>query len=290
MSKALDLTGQRFGRLIVRNRAEDHYTKSGRKIIMWDCDCDCGDHITVSTSHLRSGHTVSCGCKGSESLQHDILDLTGKKFGRLTVLGICPHEPGERVYWLCECDCGNVLKVTSNHLTSGHTKSCGCYRKENSGLINWKHGMAHEKIYGVYKAIKRRCYKEDDPNYKNYGGRGITVCEEWRNSFQEFYKWAESTGYQEGLTIDRIDTNGNYEPENCRWTDMKTQNNNRRNNHLEKYNGEYYTISQLSEISIVDYSTLLSRINAGWEIEKAVETPNTHEKFNDQNGDEETTP
>jgi hypothetical protein len=134
-----------------------------------------------------------------------------------------------------------------------------------------KHGMAHTKIYRVYCRMKQRCYDQNVKEYKHYGGRGIKVCAEWLDDFMEFYKWATENGYKEGLTIDRKDVNGNYEPNNCMWVDRKAQNNNTRANRYITYNGETHTMAQWAEIKGLKLQTLANRLNIyGWDIERAL--------------------
>ena len=203
------------------------------------------------------------------------MDLTGKRFGRLTVIKRVENTKQNRVNWLCLCDCGKYSKASSDHLLSGHTQSCGCLRYERFRYTNTKHGQSHTRIYNIWASMKSRCYnKNNKKDYKDYGGRGITICDEWLNSFNNFYNWAISNGYEEGLTIDRIDVNGNYEPSNCKWSNVIEQANNRRNNHLIEYKGEAHTIAEWSRILGIEYPILLKRISYHkWDICRAFTQP-----------------
>ena len=161
-----------------------------------------------------------------------VKDLTNKRFGRLEVIRREKNE-NYRATWLCKCDCGNKKIISSTHLISGLTKSCGCLGKENRTKSRAKHHKTNTKLYYVWKGMKQRCYNPNNKYYYNYGGRGITICDKWKDDFEEFYKWSVKNGYVENAlhkscTIDRINNDGNYEPSNCRWVDMKIQSNNRR--------------------------------------------------------------
>lgn len=213
-------------------------------------------------------------------------DLTGQRFGRLTVIAFYEKRKspcGNTKYmWECQCDCGNHIIVNADNLKSGHVKSCKCLRKETStdrivqqGRFNIKHGLAGTKIYYAWHSMLERCYNPRNGNFRNYGARGITVCDEWRNDIQAFYKWAMQNGYDkqaEGLScsIDRIDVNGNYEPNNCRWVNQVVQANNRRTNKLFVYKGNTYTMAELARKTGVNYGLLKNRLLHGWAVDMAV--------------------
>ena len=210
------------------------------------------------------------------------IDLTGKKIGRLTVIRrvedyISPKgQHGRR--WLCKCDCGKECIVTATHLNCKDTKSCGCLLQESKG--NTKHNKYHTRLYKIFRKIKERCYNKNCRGYENYGARGIKMCKEWREDFLSFYSWAKENGYDENAkkfdcTIDRIDVNGDYCPENCRWVNMKTQGRNKRNNKFVSFNGETHCLSEWAEKYGIKYLTFYKRyVYKGWDFEKALTTPN----------------
>ena len=206
-----------------------------------------------------------------------LIDLIGQKFGRLTVVERAENgirkDGSPFTRWMCKCDCGKEKIVTGSNLRKGITKSCGCYAKEQTGKINRTHGLKKSKLYVRWRDMKLRCNNPNDSHYKDYGGRGITVCNEWLHDFKAFYDWSISNGFDENLSLDRIDVNGNYEPLNCRWITMKEQQNNRRNNHWITYNGETHTMMQWSEITGINFHTIKGRLKMGWTIERAFTTP-----------------
>lgn len=196
-------------------------------------------------------------------------DLTGMKFGKLTVLGIAfkkPRKPhGYRIYWKCRCECGNCCDVLSDNLTRDHTLSCGCLLKEISHKINYKHGLTHTQIYNVWASIKQRCFYSKSISFQNYGGRGITMFEDWINDFQAFYNYVSKLPHfgEEGYTLDRIDNNGNYEPNNIRWVTKKEQANNTRRNIIIEYQGKKMSLKEAANLSGIDYTALFERYKKG---------------------------
>ena len=292
MGKIQDLTGQRFGKLKVVERTEDHISPSGYKYVMWRCQCDCGNFINVRTTDLKNNHTQSCGCLHKEMLSKaKLIDLTGQVYGRLTVIKrvddyISPS--GDRkVQWLCKCKCGKEVIVTGNNLRKGNSKSCGCYNRELLAKINLTHNASNTRLYHIWICMKDRCYNPKNKKYKDYGGRGIIICDEWINDFEAFANWAYDNGYVENVsrgecTIDRIDVNGNYCQQNCRWVNQKVQSNNKRNNHYITYNGETHTVTEWNNILGYKKGVLSRRIFSGWSIEDAFTKP---VKSNSKKGD-----
>lgn len=198
-----------------------------------------------------------------------LIDITGQKFGRWTVISHYHNN-----YWTCRCDCGTIRHLASYDLRIGETQSCGCYQKERASETHKKHGYTGKRLYRIYHKIRERCYRPNNRNYKYYGGRGITICDEWYHNFQAFMEWSLSHGYTDDLTIDRIDNEKGYAPDNCRWVTMQRQNCNRRNNHLLEFNGQTKTVSDWSRETGIKQQTILHRINRmGWGTEKALTTP-----------------
>ena len=265
-----DLTGQRFGRLLVISRAE---SVSGRTV--WNCKCDCGNEKKVYATNLKRGKTKSCGCWHDEAAKiNNLINLTRMRFGRLTVIEKAEGK-NKQIMWRCKCDCGNEKCVSSGNLRSGCTKSCGCLHDEVAKISTKTHGMSKTKIYRVYKTMIARCYYKNTEKYPIYGGRGIRVCQEWIDDFMNFYNWAIANGYSDGLTIDRINNDGNYEPTNCRWITNKKQANNRRSNHFVEIEGEVKTMTEWIESGIyeADKATIYKRISRGWGDVEAITKP-----------------
>lgn len=200
------------------------------------------------------------------------VDLTGQRFGRLTIIKRVYNSKDGRVQWLCRCDCGNKTIVKSISLQSGNTRSCGCLYKDSREYIKKTHGKKHFRLYQTWINMKQRCYNINNTHYNDYGARGITICDGWKNDFMLFYTWAMENGYRDDLTIDRIDVNGNYEPKNCRWVTMKEQANNKRCSHYLEYDGERLTISEWAKKLNVPAYLLRGRLKLGWSIDRTLNT------------------
>lgn len=202
-----------------------------------------------------------------------LINMAGKKINMLTVLHRAESVKG-RTMWHCRCDCGKELDVWACQLRKGQY-SCGCAKNKRISEKLTKHGKTNTKLFGIWTHMLERCYKQYHKSYKDYGGRGISVCNEWKNNFMNFYNWAMENGFDETAdfmqcTLDRIDVNGNYEPNNCRFVSMKEQCNNRRNSRFLEYSGEAHTVSQWAELIGISYSALEKRLELGWTIGQAL--------------------
>lgn len=199
-------------------------------------------------------------------------DMIGERIGRLVVTEFAGLDKYKRCLWKCKCDCGNECVVFGGHLRQGHTTSCGCVQAENRNsliLKNTTHGESRKRLYNIWYRTIQKCENPSHCKYQYYGARGISVCKEWHD-YATFAKWARANGYDESLTIDRINNDGNYEPSNCRWANMEVQSNNRRNNVLIAVDGVSHTMSEWSKIYEIPYKLLWSRLNSGWSFERAV--------------------
>lgn len=270
--------GRKFNHLTIIKKVKDHIdAKDGKIEPMWLCKCDCKpfnkNTKIVKHSNLINGIVTCCDiCK-----KKSVIDIIGKKFGKLIVL----RRANDYIYgggkkeaqYLCRCDCGNMKIIRGSSLRSGHTTSCGCAITEAAT----KHGLKGTRIYDEYHKMKQRCYNPNNQSYDDYGGRGIKICDEWldpENGLIKFYFWSITHGYRDNLTIDRINFNGDYSPENCRWTNRIVQSNNKRNNMTLTLNGITHTAATWSEITgISAYNIYNRKNNLGWSDKKTLTTP-----------------
>lgn len=250
------MVGKRFGHWTVEELDRvDEYGLS-----YWVCKCDCGTVRSVRHNSLTSGRSSSCGCITRIQTEEKLI---GQRFGRLTVLAYDHRDNQGKTCWLCECDCGNKTVVAGYALTRGQTKSCGCLVSERMIEYNTTHGMCGTRVHGIWLGMWKRCRSNYPTTHNNYGGRGISVCDEWAD-FEVFYEWAMNNGYTDELTIDRIDNDLGYCPDNCRWVDMVTQSNNKRTNRYITYCNERHTIADWARLFGIDYELLRQRINRNY--------------------------
>lgn len=200
------------------------------------------------------------------------IDIAGKRYGLLVPLYRVENDKYGRSAWMCKCDCGTKKVISANDMRSGKTRSCGCLEKYNRSIFGTRskrtHQMKNTRIYHIWQGAKNRVFNQNDKHWPDYGGRGITMCKEWATSFECFRDWAFANGYSENLTIDRIDVNGDYCPENCRWVTKADQQRNKRNNRYYTYNGKTQLIPAWAKEFGVTDSTIRSRIRRGEKPEK----------------------
>ena len=199
-----------------------------------------------------------------------LIDLTGQRFGRLTVVErVLPNKGGNAI-WRCQCDCGNEVDVWGSALRNGHTKSCGCFRSDTTKDVHTVHGKKNTRLYRIWLNMKNRCNNPNYHHFERYGGRGISVCSQWVQNFEAFFNWAIDNGYNDDLTLDRIDNNKGYSPDNCRWATPKEQSNNVSRNRLVTFNGETRNITQWREYLGLSKATVDYRLCHGWTPEEAL--------------------
>ncbi len=209
-------------------------------------------------------------------------DLTGQTFGRLTCIKDIGRRHGKSV-WICRCACGNEAEVIGAVLISGAAKSCGCLRKEMLVKKSTVHSLRTDengktpRLYAAWRNMKRRCYDSNAPDYENYGGRGIKVCDEWQE-YKAFHGWAVKHGYDDSLTIERTDNNGDYEPGNCKWIALGEQAKNKRNNRVLTYRGKSMILSEWSRLLGISPSALRKRLELGWSVSQALTVPTNNQR------------
>ena len=200
-------------------------------------------------------------------------DLSGKRCGTLTVVKKLGSGRFQRIYWLCKCDCGNEKILSTGDFNSGHYTSCGCLKGQHISQSKMQHGLCGTRIHSIHRDMLARCYNPHKVRYERYGGRGITVCDEWRGKqgLKHFYEWAIQNGYSDDLTIDRINFDGNYEPSNCRWVTMQKQNCNTSRNINITLDGETHCLAEWCEIKGLNYPRVYQRIyKLKWDYERAL--------------------
>lgn len=213
-----------------------------------------------------------------------LIDITGKRFNHLVVVKRVEGVDIKSPTWECLCDCGNTTMVRGSNLKSGAVKSCGCLR-EMKNKSRTTHGMSNTRLYREWASIKRRCYTVSDKSYQDYGARGIRMCEEWKSSFESFMEWALNNGYDDSLTIERVNVDEGYSPDNCTWIPWEQQQGNRRNCYAFEYNGEIKNLAEWCRELNLPYSLIHNRITKlGWSFEKAIKEPVDIKKRNKKNG------
>lgn len=257
MGKKIEVPkGTRCGHWVVIRELK-HKKSEGRKLL---CKCDCGKEKTVSLYSIAKGISKSCGCYSWNMKTTNINDYIGRRYGKLVVIGEESVGKYQHIKVRCKCDCGNEKIITLNNLNSGYTKSCGCLKYTDNGVQH----KCKERLYKIRQQMIQRCNNPKTPNFNNYGGRGIKVCKEWENDYFSFRNWALENGYDDSLSLDRIDVNGNYEPANCRWATRTEQANNTRTNMKITYLNETHTVSEWSRITGIKRSVINDRYKKGY--------------------------
>lgn len=217
----------------------------------------------------------------------NIIDLTGQRFGRWVVIGMGPTQVSEKgnrkLLWRCRCDCGNEANVAGGNLRRGKSMSCGCLQRErareNTAKRNEIHGCTNTRLFRIWTGIKTRCFDKNDKAYESYGGRGITMCSEWRDDFTKFRDWALANGYADNLTCDRINNDKGYSPNNCRWATYRQQGRNTRRNTLLTIGGETLAAAECADRNGISKDLVYARLKKGWSPEEAVSVkPNEREE------------
>lgn len=265
-----DLVGKKIGKLKIMKRLP-----MKKSYVEYECLCDCGNTIIKAHSNLVStvGEKCCSNCKTPK-----VEDISGKRFGRLTAIKYIGKSKGKQTLWECKCDCGNIAIVHHQNLKSGHTSSCGCYNSEVASEREKEHGQSGTRLYNIWHDMIYRCYNGNHRSYKDYGGKGIIVCNEWKDDFEAFRNWAIENGYKENLSIDRIDSDKNYCPENCRWATDIQQANNTSRNLIFTVDGYTDTLANLCRKYNIPYTLAHSRIYRNWDIKKALTEPSQRKR------------
>lgn len=272
--KLWDPVGDKIGKLTVLREVEHQVHPNGKTSRRFECVCDCGNHSFVIIEDLKRNTIHSCGHCGRPSNEYEV--KPGSRYGRLVVIREGNDTKdcyGRRVRMVeCKCDCGKTHIVPFRDLRYGNVKSCGCLAVEKFTERFTKHGLSHKHpLYHIWKGMRSRCMSKSSHAYRDYGGRGITLCDEWKSDFKSFYDWSLQNGWSEDKSIDRIDNNKGYSPDNCRYTDRFTQARNKRSNLEVVYKGrKWHCLAQFCEDLGLDYRTIYQRIKRGLTIERAI--------------------
>lgn len=275
MREAKNMVGVKCGRLVVVARAPRKGTQKGA---FWECVCECGTHTVVKGAALRRGVTVSCGCFTRDRMvamgHSSALNLTGQRCGKLVAIRSLGEGKNRKVFWLCQCDCGKTVEVKVQLFREEKVQSCGCLNRQPiTGSASFTHGHAPRskvtRTYQTWQGMLQRCTNPLNPKFQDYGGRGITVCERWQ-TFENFL--ADMGIRPNGLSIDRINNDGNYEPGNCKWATRKEQMNNTRSNRWITFKGQTWRFREWAEQLGISETSLYRRLER-WAIEKALTAP-----------------
>lgn len=269
-----NLVGLRFGRLVVTEKTDMFDAFHANRF--WNCQCDCGRTHLVPASALLAGSTKSCGCLKREvaarSGKRNLIDMVGKTFGRLTVISLSDkRSTAGFARWLCRCSCGNEKIICGVYLRNGNTTSCGCHRRRIAGNRLRTPARTPVPEYRIWSHMKSRCCNPTANNFERYGGRGIIVCDRWK-SFSLFFEDMGSRPSQKH-SIERIDNEGNYTPENCRWATAKEQANNTRRTVWLTYNGETRVLTDWSQHLRISKDVIKQRLRLGWTVERTLTEP-----------------
>jgi len=267
--------GSRFSRWLIIEKAPPRPASKGPRP-QYLCRCECGKEQVVLGQNLLNGASRSCGCfkreRDGAARRARIHISLGQRFGRWIVVG--DLERHRRSTCLCRCDCGAEEQVLAQNLLNGTSQSCGCLKAAVNARLQTRHGEHDSRLYRIWRGMRQRCGNPNIPEYRNYGGRGIRTCPEWE-SYPNFRAWAILAGYEEELTIERKNVDGNYEPDNCAWIPLSSQGANRRNNIRVTAWGETRCLSEWARDprAVVSRASIDQRIKRGWKPEAAITTP-----------------